>query len=418
MNRPAAHTKRISVIGGGAAGFFAAVNCARLYPQHTVTIFEKSSKILSKVRVSGGGRCNVTHACFDIQLLAKNYPRGEKQLKSAFSRFMTTDTISWFEERGVRLKTEADGRMFPVTDSSQTIIDCLLHEAEKFDVKIETGTDVLRIEKKQDGKIELTFRYEDRRLFDCVLIASGGSPNEAGFDWLLEIGHEIIPPVPSLFTFNMPKNEITKLMGVAVEKAKVKILESNFVSAGPLLITHWGMSGPAILKLSAQAARVLAEMKYNFKIQLNWGIDINEEFLRQDLLRFKKIFGSKLLVNTNEFGLAKRLWNFLLDKSGIDESLKWAELSKEKLNKLVNTLLYDEYVVSGKTTFKEEFVTCGGVSLGDVDFKTMESKKMKGLYFAGEVLDIDAVTGGFNFQAAWTTGFIAGTSMGEEEVMR
>jgi len=405
-------TKHIAIIGAGAAGFFAAVNCAELYPQHSITIFEKSNKLLSKVRVSGGGRCNVTHACFDVNVLVKNYPRGEKQLKSVFSRFMTMDTIKWFESRGVQLKTEADGRMFPVTDSSQTIIDCLLQEAEKHHVKIETGEDVLRLEKKEDGKIELTFRFEERHLFDAVLIATGGSANETGFDWLKESGHEIVTPVPSLFTFNMPKNPVTQLMGVAVEKAKIKIRETNFSAEGPLLITHWGMSGPAILKLSAQAARKLAELKYNFSIQVNWGIDLNEEFLRQDILRLRKIFGNKLIVNTNEFSLPKRLWHFLLEKSGINETLKWAELSKEHLNKLVNALLYDEYVVSGKTTFKEEFVTCGGVSLKDVDFKTMESKKMKGLYFAGEVLDIDAVTGGFNFQSAWSTGWIAGISMG------
>ncbi len=413
MKRPASNQKQIAIIGGGAAGFFAAVNCGEMYPQHSITIFEKGSKLLSKVRVSGGGRCNVTHACFDIHLLAKNYPRGEKQLKSAFSRFMTNDTIAWFAERGVELKTEADGRMFPVSDSSQTIIDCLMREADKHQVKIEMSADVLRIEKKENGKIELTFRYDDRHEFDAVLIASGGSANEAGFDWLKEIGHEIIPPVPSLFTFNMPKNPVTQLMGVAVEWARIKILQTNFSAEGPLLITHWGMSGPGILKLSAQAARTLAEMKYNFKIQICWLKEMKEEELRSQFQQLKKVFAIKTISNTNEFGLPKRLWYFLLNKSGIEENIQWAQLSKEQLNKLLNNLLYDEYAVSGKTTFKEEFVTCGGVSLNDVDFKTMESKRMKGLYFAGEVLDIDAVTGGFNFQAAWSTGFVAAMSMGQ-----
>ena len=416
MNPSDATQKHIAIIGGGAAGFFAAVNCAKMYPQHEITIFEKGNKLLSKVRVSGGGRCNVTHACFDIQLLAKNYPRGEKQLKSAFSRFMTTDTIKWFEERGVLLKIEDDGRMFPVSDSSQTIIDCMMHEADLHHVNIEMSSDVLRIEKKENGKIELTFRYEERHLFDAVLIATGGSANESGFDWLKEIGHEIVTPVPSLFTFNMPKNPVTQLMGVAVEYAKIKILQTKFSNEGPLLITHWGMSGPAILKLSAQAARVLAEKNYKFVIQVCWLKEIKEESLRDQLQQLKKEQPVKMITNSNVFNLPKRLWFFLLNKAGISENLQWAQLSKENLNKLLNVLLYDEYVVSGKTTFKEEFVTCGGVSLNDVDFKTMESKKMKGLYFAGEVLDIDAVTGGFNFQAAWSTGYVAGSAMGDGNV--
>lgn len=408
--------KHIAIIGAGAAGFFAAVNCAEKFPQHDITIFEKGNKLLSKVRVSGGGRCNVTHACFDVNLLVKNYPRGEKQLKSVFSKFMTTDTINWFESRGVKLKTESDGRMFPTTDSSQTIIDCLLNEASKHNVKIETGCDVLRLEKKDNGKIELTLRFEERHEFDAVLIATGGSANAAGFDWLKECGHEIVPPVPSLFTFNMPKNKITELMGVAVENARVKILKTNFSNEGPLLITHWGMSGPAILKLSSIAARSLAEMKYNFRIQVCWVKDLNEEKLRLTLQGMKIATSRKMIHGTTEFGLPKRLWQFLLSKSGISEEMLWAQLSKDQLNKLLQSLMYDEYAVSGKTTFKEEFVTCGGVSLKEIDFKTMESKKLKGLYFAGEVLDIDAVTGGFNFQSAWSTGFVAGMSMGTSNV--
>jgi predicted Rossmann fold flavoprotein len=285
--------KHIAIIGAGAAGFFAAVNCAEKYPQHEITIFEKSNKLLSKVRVSGGGRCNVTHACFDVNVLVKNYPRGEKQLKSVFSKFMTTDTINWFEERNVKLKTESDGRMFPVTDSSQTIIDCLLDEAAKHKVKIETGCDVLRLEKNDNGKIQLTFRYEERREFDAVLVASGGSANAAGFDWLKQSGHEIIAPVPSLFTFNMPGNKIKELMGVSVENARVKILQTNFSSEGPLLITHWGMSGPVILKLSSMAARMLAEKKYNFKIQVSWVKDLNEEKMRDALQGLKNISAKK-----------------------------------------------------------------------------------------------------------------------------
>ena len=413
MQKHATSVKHIAIIGGGAAGFFAAVNCAKMYPQHHITIFEKGNKLLSKVRVSGGGRCNVTHACFDINLLAKNYPRGERQLKSPFSRFMTADTVRWFEERGVRLKTEADGRMFPVSDSSQTIIDCLLHEAEKYRVHIETGTDVIRLDKKEDGKIELTFRYDERQLFDAVLIATGGSPNATGFEWLRESGHEIVPPVPSLFTFNIPNNPLTGLMGVVAEKAKVEILQTKYSASGPLLITHWGISGPAVLKLSALAARVLAGLNYHFRIRINWLNKFSEEELRSNLLRQKKDLAVRMIGIAHESGLPRRLWQYLLDKSGISENLQWAQLSKEQVNRLLGYLRYDEYIVSGKTTFKEEFVTCGGVSLNDVDFKTMESKRVKGLYFAGEVLDIDAVTGGFNFQAAWSTGFVAGLAMGK-----
>jgi predicted Rossmann fold flavoprotein len=418
MNSKPTNTKHIAIIGGGAAGFFAAVNCAEMYPLHSVTIFEKGNKLLSKVRVSGGGRCNVTHACFDLQLLVKNYPRGEKQLKSCFSRFMTTDTIQWFEERGVKLKTEPDGRMFPVTDSSQTIIDCLMREADNHQVKIEMNSDVIRLEKKETGKIELSFPNQEARMFDAVLIASGGSANASGFDWLKETGHEIIPPVPSLFTFNMPQNPVRQLMGVAVEWARIKILKTSLSSEGPLLITHWGMSGPAVLKLSSLAARDLAAMQYHFKIQINWLKEEKEESLRHHLLSLKKNSSVKMILNTVEYGLPKRLWQFLADKSGIPENLRWADLSKEQMNKLVASLMYDEYEVSGKTTFKDEFVTCGGISLSDVDFKSMESKKIKGLYFAGEVLDIDAVTGGFNFQAAWSTGWVAAVGMGKSEEVK
>jgi predicted Rossmann fold flavoprotein len=362
--------------------------------------------------VSGGGRCNVTHACFDVNVLVKNYPRGEKQLKGAFSRFMTTDTIRWFEDRGVRLKTEADGRMFPQSDSSQTIIDCLMNEAHRVNVQIETNTDIVRIEKLNDGKIELTIRFDERRSFDAVLIATGGSPRPEGFEWLRETGHTIIDPVPSLFTFNMPGNPVRELMGVAVDKAKIKITGTNFHTEGPLLITHWGMSGPTILKLSSIAARDLKKMEYIFIIRITW-ITITENDLRSKLALMRQDHSAKYISGSSEFPIPKRLWQFMVTRADIPEKQSWAQLSREQLNKLVTALLYDEYEVKGKTTFKEEFVTCGGVSLNDIDFRTLESKKMKGLYFAGEVLDVDAVTGGFNFQAAWTTGYIAGVEMGK-----
>jgi predicted Rossmann fold flavoprotein len=377
------------------------------------------------VRVSGGGRCNVTHSCFDIQLLATHYPRGEKQLKSTFSRFMVSDTIKWFEARGVQLKTEPDGRMFPITDSSQTIIDCLMEEAERHKVRIEMNADILKIacptdparagfgrEKTENGKLELSFRDARKLSFDNVLIATGGSPTNKGFEWLTKAGLSIISPVPSLFTFNMPGNAITELMGIATEP-RVKILNTKFEEEGPLLITHWGMSGPVVLKLSALAARTLAEMNYQFAIQINWLPQLKEDDLRNASTNFKKELSLKSMTTRNPFALPARLWEHLIGKAGIDEHRQWSQLSKEQLHKLVNVLLYDHYDVKGKTTFKEEFVTCGGVALNEIDFKTMESKKIKGLYFAGEVLDIDGVTGGFNFQSAWTTGYIAATAMGK-----
>lgn len=401
------------MIGAGAAGIFAAVNCAALYPQHRIIVFEKSDKLLSKVRVSGGGRCNVTHACFDTNILVKNYPRGEKQLKSCFSRFNAQHTINWFEERGVKLKTEADGRMFPITDNSQTIIDCLLSEAAKHNVNIETKADVTNIQITQEEKVELTFQSGTKLLFDSVLIATGGSPSAKSYEWLHELGHEIVSPVPSLFTFNIPSSPIAQLMGIAVEQARIKIMETNFSEEGALLITHWGMSGPAVLKLSSRAARALAELNYDFTIQIKWLPLVKEDELRNELLECKRNTSWKFISTHNSFSLPKRLWEYLSAKAGIRDVQQWAELSKEQLNKLLNALLYDEYYIKGKTTFKEEFVTCGGVALTDVDFKTMQSKKMLRLYFAGEVLDIDAVTGGFNFQAAWTTGFIAAEAMGK-----
>jgi len=404
-------SKKIAVIGGGAAGFFAAINCAAHYPQHQITIYEKSSKLLSKVSVSGGGRCNVTHACFDNKILSTNYPRGQKQLLSAFSRFSTNDTVKWFESRGVMLKTEKDGRLFPVSDDSQTIIDCFLHEANKLQVQVKVKSAVTGISKASDGKINLSFMDDQTLAVDAVLIASGGSPYEQGFNWLKDLGHEIIPPVPSLFTFNIPDNPVKRLMGVSVDHAKVKIIGTNLSEDGPVLITHWGMSGPAILKLSSRAARILAEKNYRFTIRLTWLPELQEDELREQLNELKRS-SRKLIRVQSPFVLPKRLWEYFLQKIKISDELQWANLSKEQLVQLIRVLLYDEYVVSGKTTFKEEFVTCGGLALNEVDFKTMESKKVKGIYFAGEILDIDALTGGFNFQAAWTTGFIAGMAMG------
>ncbi|MFT6055116.1 MAG: putative Rossmann fold flavoprotein [Roseivirga sp.] len=398
--------KRIAVIGGGAAGFFAAFSAKAHHPSSEVILFEKTSKLLAKVKVSGGGRCNVTHACFNNNELVKNYPRGEKQLKKVFGQFTTQDTIQWFESRGVDLKTEADNRMFPTTDDSQTIIDCFFKEAHRLNIQIKTKANVKSIQ-KYDSYFDLNVNDEVER-FDSIVVAAGGSPKAQGFDWLRTLGHEIIFPVPSLFTFNMPNENIKKLMGLSVPNAVVRVQGAKLQQAGPLLITHWGMSGPAVLKTSAWGARVLNNIDYSFKIQVNWLGMPNEEALRDFLEIEKPNIYKRKLRNKNPFELPNRLWEHFLEKLEIDPEGIWAELNKKSLNRMINLLLNDTYDVEGKTTFKEEFVTSGGIALSDVDFSTMASKRCQGLFFAGEVLDIDGVTGGFNFQAAWSTGFVAG----------
>ena len=399
------------VIGGGAAGFFAAVNAARMNPELSVVIIEKGSKLLSKVSVSGGGRCNVTHACFNPAELVAFYPRGSKELRQAFSRFSTGDTVEWFESRGVELKTEDDGRMFPVTDDSQTIIDCLLSEAEKYGVQILMEAGVHSLERWGDSWA-LTFEGNLPIMHARnVLIASGGGRNLQAFQWMKNLRHNIIPPVPSLFTFNMPNNEITKLMGVSIEPATVKIPGTDIETEGPLLITHWGMSGPAVLKASAFGARELANLQYKFTAQINWLAGHDEESLFEDLCWYKMQHPAQKIVTTSHLHIPKRLWEFLVLKSQIGANLKWGDASHKAIRSLAKTLSADEYPVSGKTTFKEEFVTCGGIDLKEIDFRTMESRLHKGLYFAGEVIDVDGVTGGFNFQNAWTTGYIAASAV-------
>lgn len=398
---------KVAVLGGGAAGFFSAISCKQHNPASDVTIYEKSGNLLSKVKVSGGGRCNVTNACFSIAQLSKNYPRGEKQLKKAFSVFSSADTVKWFESRGVKLKEEPDNRMFPVTDDSQTIIDCLMNEVEKAGIKIKMNRSILSIRKTESGFI-LNTADEKKIVADKIIIATGGSPKPEGFDWLIKLGHSIEPPVPSLFTFNIPNNPVTELMGVVAENAQVKIQGTKLKQAGPLLITHWGMSGPAVLKLSSWGARILNELNYDFKINICWNAIMNEEALRELIAKEYDDIKRKKISNIKLFSLPSRLWLYLIDKCGIDSEINWADLNREKLNRLINAICNDEYHVKGKTTFREEFVTCGGVRLEEVNFNTMESNICHGIYFTGEVLDIDGITGGFNFQSAWTTGFIAG----------
>ncbi len=401
---------KIAVIGGGAAGFFAAINAKHFFPHSHVVILEKSAKFLAKVKISGGGRCNVTNACFDNKLLSQHYPRGENQLRKAFEQFNVQSTIDWFQSRGVKLTTLPDNCIFPQSNDSQTIIDCFMNEAKKLGIQLLLQQNVKRIVKLESG-FEI-FTAEKNYQFDRIIVTIGGQPKKDGLNWLEYLGHDIIEPVPSLFTFNMPKNPICALMGNVVENAVVKVEGTKLIGDGPLLITHWGMSGPAILKLSAWGARILQEKNYDFAILVNWLNDTKEESLRNEIQRVMLVYGGKMVSNLNPFSITNRLWHFLLEKSEIHLEMRWKDLGKKNINKLVNTLLNDRYDVFGKTTFKEEFVTAGGVSLYDVNFKTMESKKAPGIFFAGEVLDIDGITGGFNFQAAWTTGFIAGRNVG------
>jgi hypothetical protein len=411
---------KIVIIGGGAGGFFAAIHSGLANPQAEVILLEKTNKLLSKVRISGGGRCNVTNNCPHISEMSKNYPRGEHQMKHLLHQFMTTDTINWFEKRGVKLKAEPDGRIFPISDSSESIIDCLLRESKKVGVKIMLNSDVLAINILADNMFALLLRNQEKITCDRVIIATGGSPKESGLEWLKNLGHQIIPPVPSLFTFNIPHHPITQLMGTSVSNIKAKIQGTKLEEEGAILITHWGLSGPAILRLSAWGARALHEMDYHFKVNINWLGRIKEDELRGFFDQHKNNFDKKLVSNCNPSALLhltipNRLWEFFIEKTAIPIHKKWVELSKVEKNRLINVLVNDEYEVKGKTTFKEEFVTCGGVALSDIDLRSMESKKIPHLYFAGEVIDIDGITGGFNFQAAWTTGYIAGNSAAKIE---
>ena len=399
---------KVGIVGGGAAGFFAAIQAKENHPDAEVIILEKSQKLLSKVKISGGGRCNVTNGCTSIAELSKAYPRGEKKLKKIFNVFYTRDTIQWFENRNVTLVVQEDNCVFPVSQDSQSIIDCFMNEAERLGIIIEIGRMVEQLI-PDSNKIKILFRGNELvHEFDKVIVATGGSPKKEGLLWLEKLGHKIETPVPSLFTFNMPSESVTELMGIVVEKTLTSIQGTKLKSDGPLLVTHWGMSGPSILKLSAFGARILAEAGYKAKLQVNWVNVQNYESVMEELKNISKKAPQKQLQNYRAFLLPERLWHFLLQKIEISPTKKWNDLGKKDLNKLCNILTNDVYCMEGKTTFKEEFVTCGGVSLESINFKTMESKVVPNLYFAGEVMDVDGITGGYNFQAAWTTGFIAG----------
>lgn len=413
---------KITVIGGGAAGFFSAITCAKTYPQARVTLLEAGRQLLAKVRISGGGRCNVTHACFDPGVLVQNYPRGGKALRGAFSRFQPRDTVEWFADRGVQLKTEEDGRMFPITDDSATIVNCLIRAAEDAGVRIRTGDAVVSVKKlmgngAEDGRGDIASMFEvelkSGESFKCdrLLLATGSNPS--GFKWAKELGNTVELPVPSLFTFNIADSRIKDLAGVSVPNAKVKLPGAKLEQSGPLLITHWGLSGPGVLKLSAWGARFLHDRHYKTNVLINWLPQYNAEVLRQQLVGVKSQLSHRLIVSSCPFPMPRRLWERLTSSIGIDDQKRWADLSNKAIDKLLLELVQGEYQIAGKGAFKEEFVTCGGVNLKEVDFKTMESRRCPGLFFAGEILDIDGVTGGFNFQSAWTTAWLAGIAIGQ-----
>jgi len=368
-------------------------------------VFEKTAKPLQKVKVSGGGRCNVTHACFEVPELVKRYPRGQALLKKSLHHFSPEDTIRWFGERGVQIKQEADGRMFPDTDDSQTIIDCIWQEMMRQQVQVRYRKQLISITRSTDG-FRLVFEDGSDYLADKVMLACGSILKPEQYKWLSDLGHPIEAPAPSLFTFNLPGNSITSLMGVSVPQVTVKIAGTKFQQQGPLLITHWGLSGPAVLRTSAWAARWLQEKNYEFTVLVNWLHDVSEQDIREQLQGIRQTIGRQLVHHKNPFDLPRRLWEFLLTRCGIDELVRWGELPAAAQNKLIISLVQDAYPVKGKTTFKEEFVTCGGVMLAQVNPQTMESRIVPGLFFGGEVMDVDGITGGFNFQHAWCSGWI------------
>ena len=396
----------IIIVGGGAAGFFTAINIVERNPKLKVAILERGKTVLEKVRISGGGRCNVTHACFVPNDLVKFYPRGEKELRGPFHQFCSGDTIDWFERHGVELKIEEDGRMFPTSDNSQTIIDCFLSATQKLGIQIVTGQSVQSIFKAENyWKVET-----NHETFACEKLIMTTGSNPKIWDMLTELGHNIVSPVPSLFTFNIKDFRIKDLMGLSAF-AKVKVKGSKLEAAGPLLITHWGMSGPGILRLSAWGARELFDKNYQFTLQVNWLNEVTFEEAMDTLKELKQEHAKKTVSKKSPFELPNRLWESLVFASEIDSERKWADLSKKQLTDIANQLTNGEFQANGKSTFKEEFVTAGGIDLKEINFKTMESKLHQNLFFAGEIVNIDAITGGFNFQNAWTSGFIVAQSI-------
>ncbi len=402
---------QVIVVGGGAAGFFGAIRCATHNPHCRVTILEATNQVLHKVKISGGGRCNVTHHCFNPAELVNNYPRGNKELRGAFSRFQPQDTINWFQQRGVKLKTEGDGRIFPVTDNSQTIIDCLLKTATEAGIKILTNSPVKQVI-KQDFQFLVTLKSRETLTADYLLVATGS--NRSGYQFAQDLGHKIIKPIPSLFTLKINDSRLQNLAGVSVNHANIYLTISKgkkLTQEGALLITHWGLSGPAVLKLSAWGARILYDHQYKLPLTINWLPPYNSETLKSELIKIKQDCAKQKVINYHKFNFPKRLWQSLVKYSLTNTNKIWSEISKKELDKLATELTRGVFNIQGKGIFKEEFVTCGGVNLKEINFKTMESKICPNLYFAGEVLDVDGVTGGFNFQNAWTTGWLAGLAI-------
>jgi predicted Rossmann fold flavoprotein len=396
------------VVGGGAAGFFAAINCAENHPGLRIAILERGQEVLGKVRISGGGRCNVTHACFEPNALVKNYPRGERELRGPFHQFCSGDTVEWFAQHGVELKTEADGRMFPLSNSSETIVSCLMQSAKKAGVEVLLGQSVQALLPRDTGWKVHTVTGN----FSCdqLLLATGSNPKI--WEMLDSLGHQMVAPVPSLFTFNCKDQRIANLMGVSTQ-ASVSVVGTKLQESGPLLITHWGMSGPAVLRLSAWGARLLAEKKYRFTVQVNWLPDQSMAETLAQLQHFRTELAKRSVQSKSPFELPNRLWESLTTAAGFQEQTKWADCTKMQLQQLAKQLCSGQFEVNGKSTFKDEFVTAGGIDLKEVQFKTMQSKRYQTLYFAGEILDVDAITGGFNFQNAWTSGFIAAKTIVE-----
>jgi predicted Rossmann fold flavoprotein len=407
--------EQIAIIGGGAAGFFAAIACARANPENEISIYERGSEFLSKVRISGGGRCNVTHASFDPRTLSQHYPRGERALISPLHQFSPSDTVAWFEERGVRLKTESDGRMFPVTDSSDTIIDCLMNEAKAAGVRLFTRTGIEQARINESNMFEL--RLSNGETFSCdrLLLATGGARSITGAQIAQSLGHTIVPPVPSLFSLHVARPWLRLLPGVSIPDVAVSASGTKLRERGPLLITHNGVSGPSVLRLSAWGARILHALDYHFILRVNWVPDFTADATRAQLQSLRQSNPNRLVINSPLARLPARLWEQLALASGIDRETRWTTLPRAQAHELAQRLTRTEFEVKGKSLNKDEFVTCGGVSLREINFKTMESRITPRLYFAGELLDLDGVTGGFNFQAAWTTGWIAGHAMADRE---
>lgn len=407
---------RTVIVGGGAAGFFAALACADAGSTREIVILEKTAQFLSKVKISGGGRCNVTHNCFNEREFATRFPRGERALIAPLKQFQASDTVAWFAARGVKLKTENDGRMFPVTDSSQTVIDCLLNAAREKKVQLKTNCGVERVAKNPNGGFDLTLSHGETLNCDQLLLATGGCRTPALGQLAVSLGHTLEMPVPSLFTFHIATPWLRELAGVSVQSAEVSVMETKLRERGALLITHWGLSGPVILRLSAWGARVLHDMDYRCVLRVNWLPNLNEEQLAKEFEVRRRSQAARLVVNSPVAPLPARLWEQLVLAAGIPRETRWSALSRPAQHKLIQELLRGDFPVTGKSLNKDEFVTCGGIKLGEVDFKTMQSRLCPGLFFAGELLDIDGITGGFNFQAAWTTGWIAGYAMARKNL--